>query len=282
MILRPAAALFLVAAATVFAAPLAQGQANPAAYEKLAATRSPAVVTIKYLLKGDQGDQEEETSAVMIEKTGLVLVSSVTFGGVGQRFTPPTEIKVLVGDDTQGLDAKILAKDSDLNLTWVQIEKPSDAGYPFVDFTQGAAAKVGDSILFTGCLSKFFDRTPIVGEGHVVASPTKPRNLLIPSAELLNADWGTPVFDDKDAPVGVLNIILPEEDEMPTTQSGQGRLFRNMPGPKLILPASEIVTATKRAKETAASGKADNAEPAKPAEKPAEKPADAAPGMGDK
>lgn len=271
MILRSAAALFLVAATILAPAAIAQGTSG--AYEKLNTTRGPAVVNIKFLLKVQNDEQEEETPGVMIEVGGLVLVSNLKVGGVpaylGEAVTP-SEIKVLIGDDLQGVEAKIIARDSELGLAWIQIDNPSEAGYPFVDFSQGAPAKAGDNLMVVTHLGKFFDRASVVNEGKVIATPSKPHKLLIPSVELAGADFGTPVFNDQAAPVGVVTILFPEQEELQATPGGMNQILKGVAGGKMILPADEIVAATKRAKEAAASGKpADPAPAAKPEEKPA-------------
>ncbi len=275
MILRSAVALFLVAASTLSCAPVAMGQTTAASYEKLNAERAPAIVTVKFLLKVQNEEQEEETPGVMIEKGGLVLASNIAFGGLAARFggeaVTPTDIKILIGDDTQGVEAKIIARDSEVGLAWVQIDKPAEAGYPFVDFAQSSSAKAGDTVMVVTHLGKFFDRAAIVNEGKIVATPAKPRKLMIPSVELAGADFGVPVFDSKAAPVGVLTVILPDQDELQATQGGMQQILKGISGGKMILPAEEVVAATKRAKETAASGKTEEA----PA---AETPAQAAPG----
>jgi hypothetical protein len=280
MILRSAAALFLVAACTLAPAALAQGTSGT--YEKLNTTRGPAIVNVKFLLKVQNDEQEEETPGVMIEKGGLVLVSNLKVGGVpaylGEAVTP-TELKVLVGDDLQGVEAKIIARDSELGLAWVQIDKPSDAGYPFVDFGQGAAAKAGDNLMVVTHLGKFFDRASVVNEGKVIATPAKPHKLLIPSVDLAGADFGTPVFNDQAAPVGVITILFPEQDELQATPGGMNQILKGVAGGKMILPADEIVAATKRAKEAAASGKPVDPPAAPKAE---DKPTGSAPSMGDK
>lgn len=258
------------------------------AYEKVATSRAPAIVTIKFILKVQNEDHEQETPGVMIESGGLVLASNLTFGGAAAKFggetLTPSDIKVLVGDDTQGVEAKIIARDSDLQLIWIQIEKPATGGYAFVDFEKGATAKLGDSLWCVDRLGKFFDRAATVTQGEVIAVTARPRKLLIPSGGISAPDFGIPVFDASAAPVGVITVILPEKEEMDAAEGGLGQVMRGVPGFHMILPSEDVAAATKRAKEAAASGKGEP-EPkpadAKPAdEKPAEKPA--GDGMGNK
>lgn len=266
------AAGVVVAAASMFAAvPVAVGQATPAAFEKVSSARASSIVTIKFILKVQNEDHEQETPGVMIEKDGLVLASNLSFGGFQAKFggeaLTPSDIKVLVGDDTQGVEAKIVARDSDLQLIWLQIEKPASGGYEFVDFEKGATPTLGEPIWCIDRLGKFFDRAATVTQGEVISITARPRKLYIPSGGITAPDFGIPVFNAAAAPVGVMTVILPEKDEVDASEGGLPQVLRGVPGLHMILPWEDVVAATKRAKEAAASGKGE----------PEAKPSDATP-----
>jgi S1-C subfamily serine protease len=263
----------------VQAAPADVPQAD---YSMLVNERAPAIVSIKYILKDEGEQQEEDTTGCMIEAGGLVLTAVP--GGLGARFggaaPTPTEIKVLVGDDNQGVSAKIIGRDTELGLAWLQIDTPPAQPYKFIDFSAGATAKHGDNVYIVSQMGKFFDRAPAIAEARVGAIVEKPRKLYIPSIGLAGGEtMGLPVFDAQGKPVGVNTLILPDREEM---ESGDMRAaMRGITG-GMILPASEVVEATARAKEVAKSNPteepADVAEkPAEPAEKPEEKPGEPAP-----
>jgi len=272
MVSRLLSAAIISSAMLVAAPALGQGSA-PNAYEKLAAANSGALVNIKFILKAEGQEQEEETPGVIIEKDGLVLTSNVPFGGLAAKFggpaVTPTNIKILIGDDTQGIDAKIIARDSELGLAWLKPDAPDAKGYSFVDFSKGVKPRAGDVVMVLSQLSKFFDRAGLVSEGRVAAITSKPRTLLIPSLALGATDFGVPAFDGEARPVGVFTIILPEREEIENAPGGMPEILNGIPGGKMILPADEVVAATKRAKELAASGAGEPA----PAETPAPAPA---------
>lgn len=270
-----ASAAALVVGMSLFASPmlaqpgsgLSDREAGGSAYEKLVAQRASSMVNIKLILKAEGQEQESEIPAVMVEKTGLLLASTIAIGEMQSRFggvsITPTNIKVLIGEDTLGVDARMIARDSDLALAWFQIDKPAEAGYEALDFGSGVGAEpvAGDSLMVISQLGKFFHRANVVTEGKVTCVTTKPRRLLLPSIALVASDFGVPVFDAQTRPVGFFSAVLPDKEEMEGTPGGLEELMKGIPGLKMIIPASAVVAATKRAKETAAANP-PTAEPA--------------------
>lgn len=268
MLTRALFASALLAGASVCAAPcLASAPAAPAPaasepdFSKLVTEKSIALVTIKFVMKIETGagqDQEQETEVTgcMIDAKGLILCTNLQMGGIppqlakrmgGGNFTlTPTKIKVLIGDDADGVDAKLIARDSDLDLAWVRIDKPADKPYTFVDFAKAADAKLGQNLLILDRLGKLFDRAPVVTEIRVGAVLKKPRHLFYPSGVL--SRYGVPVFGDDLKSVGFAVIQNPSaEDEEADNERGDRQQL-------VVLPAAEVVSATERALKTAAEG----------------------------
>jgi S1-C subfamily serine protease len=236
--------------------------AEPAGdYKKLIDEKSPAIVSIKFVLKMEQGEQEEETTGAVIEPTGLILSSNFSLGGMmarmGRGSATPTDLKVLIGDDTQGLKAKIVARDTELGLAWVQLDEAPAKPLTFIDFSAGTEAKLGDPIYLVSLMGKVFDRAPWVAEGRIGAVVKKPRPLLIPSFGIRGIDLSTPAYDAQGHAVGVTTFILPEQEDESQDSSGMRGITSGM-----ILPASEVVAATARAKEMAKKGPPDAEKPA--------------------
>jgi S1-C subfamily serine protease len=223
-------------------------------FQKLLAEKAPAIVTVKFVLKmkGRWGETEDEreVSAAMIEPDGLVLCSNSMLGGFGRwgrtegTTITPTDIKVLIGDDTEGRDAKLIARDSELDLTWIRIEDPGDGGFAFVDLSASNTPSIGEELYSIMRLGKYFDRVPVVREGRLGGITRKPRALYIPTSG--GASVGLPVFNSKGAVVGVAIMQQPDPEE---TEGGGAGWY----GPsRVILPAADAFKATKRAKEVAA------------------------------
>lgn len=255
------------------------GPATPAAMREMAEKKAAPLVTIKFILKSDGGDEmgmfgggdeEMEVTGTMIDSQGLVLVSNTEMGGMMSRFSrmmpgmsvpKPTDIKVLVGDDTLGVEAKVIARDSELDLAWVRVNKAPETPYTFLDLEASADLKVGDYAYTVSRAGKFFDRVPMVTEQRVSGETKKPRHLYLG----IGGSLGLPVFDAAGKIVGVSTMILPDSEEMEAMAGGMfGGMGDMMAG--TVLPAKEVIEATKKARESAA--EAEKAAPAKDAAAP--------------
>jgi S1-C subfamily serine protease len=232
-----------------------------ATYKKLMDTVGPALVTVKFVMKfdggpmgGDEAGRDVETTGLMMEAGGLVLVSNAKMGGMASRMgmtANPTSIKVLIGDDTEGLKAKILARDSDLDLCWIQVDDEKGKGKTFtaVDFAASTTAAVGDKLFVVERMGKFFDHALSVDEGRVGGNTKKPRPLMIPAGfggsqrEML----GAPMFGADGKVVGWNILQMPDKEDMEGGEQGGEGSFGI-----LLLPAAEVVKATVRGKEMAA------------------------------
>ncbi len=256
----------LLALASFAGAPVPPSPAAPApavqepnTLGKLLTQKAPAMVSIKFLLKSDDGEQEAEASGAIIDAGGLVITSNNAFGGLEARFgsgtaPTPTDIKILIGDDTQGVKAKFLARDTELGLAWIQIDEPASKPYAFIDMTQSAEPAVGDKIYVVSLMGRFFDRAPMVTDGFVTSIVTKPRRLIMPSFGIAaGGEHGLPLFDEEGKVVGVATLILPERDEMEGMKRDAMKGFMGA----MVLPAKAVVTATARAREMAKTNPAE-------------------------
>ncbi len=274
-------AVALVAMLSIVGTAQALPEAAPRAAGDVAtivAEKSPAIVSIKFILKGGEQDEEVETTGFVIDPSGLILSNNNAFGGLAARFggpTPtPTDIKVLIGEDTQGLDAKFLARDSELGLAWVQLSAAPAKPLAFVDLTKSSEGKTGEAIVQVSLMGKFFDRVPMVSTGEIAAVVKKPRELYIPSIGLAAGEMGLPVFSASGSLLGVTTLILPDQEEIVGNAGGMRSAMRGITG-GMILPAKEVLAATTRAKETKPETPATPAAPAadaKPDAKPAAEP----------
>lgn len=267
----------------------ALGEATPTDYQKVLQDRSPSFVTIKFVLQvkmGGMGDNESEMeiTGVMIDPKGLVLTSNTQLGGIGGMMrqmgreitTTPTAIKVLVGEDTEGLDARLIARDSELDLAWVQIKEPGDKKFTYINLSSGTQAKPGQALIGIRRAGKFLDRIPVLVESRVAGVAKKPREMYVPTLPLSSV-LGLPVFTADDKVLGVAIMQMPTEDEQ---DQNPAAMFSRMSSMQemmygFVLPAKDVIEATQRAKQTAATQpieeeKAPATKSAKPADKSAE------------
>lgn len=276
-------------------APAAAASDDASTYKKLIDTVGPSLVTVKFMLKIEASGQmaemfagmpeegiETEVTGFMIEKDGLVLLSNSQLGGyygmyasrMGGSITPnPTDIKVLIGDDTEGLKAKFLTRDKDLDLAWIKITDPKAEGkaFSYVDLNSSATPTLGDRLLAVSRMGKYFDHALVVSEGKLGGNATKPRSLLIPVG-FQRGEMGMPVFDAAGKTVGVHILQMPNRDDMEGADSSE--LMSGGGMAIMILPAADVAKATARGKELAAKNASEDDK--KPAESSSDKPAEPA------
>jgi hypothetical protein len=229
-----------------------------AAFKPLLEKESASVVTVKYTVKVGEQSQEQEVPGVVIDSKGLVLLSNMMMGGFMLRFNPSTEfdqIKVITPEDPEGVEAKVIARDSELDLAWVQVKEPKK-DYQFIDFSKGATPEPGDQLLGLMRMGKFFDRSPVVSVAHMLGVTKKPRHLYVADSEMP----GTAVFSMDGKPVGVSVLQIPSEEDM--EGGGMDQAMRDPFAQRMILPASEIIAATVKAREAAAAAPAEEPKPA--------------------
>ena len=273
-----AAALAAALLAAGAAAPAAAAEADEAAFRRVLAERAPAVVTVRFVLKielggtmggamGGEGQEAEgEISGVVVDPGGLVLCSNTLLGGFanllgrlmggGSDFevkATPTDLEVLIGDATEGLPARLVARDSDLDLAWLQIETPP-AALASIDLATGVPARVGEPFVAVRRLDKVFARAPALIEGRIGGETTKPRRLWVPAASQFGGH-GLPVFNGEGALLGITVMQFPDADDA----GGGGPMAMMLESSRLeevlsavILPASEVARATALARELAA------------------------------
>lgn len=243
-----------------------------AEYQKLAADRSKPLVTVKFVLKmkmGGFGDQEtdQEITGAMIEPTGLVLVANSQIGGVmgmarrfmsgmGELSITPTDIKVLVGDDSQGVEAELMARDTDLDLAWIKIKDAKGKTFDYVDLSKAGKATVGQRLLSVVRLGKYFDRVCAVQESRVSAITKKPRELYVPASGVVPN--GLPVYSASGEIIGVSVSQAPDSEESDGMGAMLGMTMNDLAFQAFILPTAEVVKATARAKEAGANKPVDD------------------------
>lgn len=229
------------------ALPIVSDSQPASPYELVARAAAPAIVNVKFVMSfeggpgGEEASEENEVHGVIIDPSGIVLISSASmFGYDGMGFqVRPSDIKIMVGSDTEGLAAKVLVRDRDRDLAWLKITDEVEEVLPAIDFGNGGKASLGQRLLQVWKLDKFFDRAPYVSEGKVAAIVSKPRDLFIAAGEVT---MGLPVFAEGGSPLGFVVLQLPTQEEM-AAMSGSN-MFAQMAFTRTVLPAAEVSKAT--------------------------------------
>lgn len=268
-------AVLLSALMAMFTLSIASAQ-ETLTYQQVVDQKTAALVTVKYLLQmgvtGEEAQEmETEITGVMMSADGLVLCSNTQLGGpmgmmqrmmggmmrsMGQdmRLTPK-DIKVHAGGEAEGMSAKLLARDTDLDLAWIKIDDPKDKKFEFVDFSKGVTPALGDGIVWVRRLSKHFDRVPVVDSGRIGGIVKKPREFFVPSGMSASSGtglFGIPVFSAKGEIIGVTTLHASDEEvDMDNPMGMMSQMFGMADGMGgMILPAAEIIRATERAKQS--------------------------------
>jgi hypothetical protein len=227
-------------------------------FNTIVSDRSPAMANIKFVVSVEFGGQSQEVEgeamALMIDPKGLLVMSGSEIGSRKGMTVTPKEIKVLIGDDTEGVLAKLIGRDSELDLAWLRIEKPADKGYSAIDPAKAATAKVGDTLVGLDRMGKYFDHTPVAMTTTVGGVTKKPRTLYIPSGGLV-LGVGLPFFTPSGEFVGVSVVQMPNADSEDDMQSRTRERLSYFDRGLKVLPASEIASATARAVEAEKAGK---------------------------
>ena len=218
---------------------------------------------------------EGETTCPLIDGRGLVLCSNTELGGYvnlmsqmmgGARAfnvsAAPREIKVVIGEHGEGKSARLLARDTERDLAWVQVDDFAGTGdVAFLDFADSAELRPGDKFYRLRRMDRFFGAAPVVTEGIVAAVISKPRRLLVPSVPI-SGGFGLPIFTADGRLVGISVIQMPAAEDHAAGFSGgmsflgSAAKFQDMVG-GLILPAAEVVKATRLAREVFAEDEED-------------------------
>ncbi|RIK68975.1 MAG: hypothetical protein DCC65_02260 [Planctomycetota bacterium] len=277
MVGSPALPLILVCGLAVPACVVAPARADEGvAYRQIVEKHAPALVTIKFLLRMEsqygKRETESEITGLMIEPTGLVLCANSKLGAP-RRFgsVTPTDIKILIGDDIEGIPAKVLARDTELDLAWVQAKEPPQKPFAHVDIKKGAVPEIGDDLYALRRMAKFFDRAPVVSDGKMSGHTKKPRELYVPSG--VSVEAGQPIFTEDGTLIGIVVLQLPEDDEIEANPMAFMSMGRDIGG-GLILPAAQVLKATERAKLATADEEEADAPASEPSDEDTEKSSD--------
>lgn len=259
--------LGLTLALGLHVAPVVAENATPQA--RLAA-RASALVSVRYVLKvqsfGTERELDGETTCLVVDAQGLLLCSNNEMGGhiaaisqlINRGDMPsiaatPKEIRVLLGADAKGQPARLIARDSDRDLAWLQLDAvPANVRLEPLDIATPREAAVGTRIYRLRRLDRYFGSAPIVESGAIGAVVDHPRPLLI-ATDFTGAYLGMPIFDEQGGFVGLTIAQLPGEEERgalerPRGLPGQSTKFDDMVG-RVILPAAEVLRATRLAQE---------------------------------
>jgi hypothetical protein len=163
---------------------------------------------------GESQKQEHNAEArgVMIDPSGLVMLANDHFAvqmpafmrrrGGGGVESAPSKVKILFGNEAKEHDAVIVARDSNLNIAFVQILDIEKREVSSVDLSKAAETRIGASLLGVTRMGRGFDCAPQFGRVLITARVEKPRPMWAVATNFNGL--GLPVFDTSGGVVGVL------------------------------------------------------------------------------
>ena len=228
-----------------------------------------AVIPVKIVVKSgmsyggkdtNRSESSNEIIGTVIDPNGLTLVSlsatdpTSVFGnmfGMGEgedskvKFQSElTDVK-LIQPDGKEIPAKVVLRDNDLDMAFIQpINKP-DKPFPYIDLSKSAQPSILDQVVTINRMSKSANRTPQVSLDRVEAIIDKPRTFYVLGRSLGEGGLGTPIFNLDGKIIGILLLRSSKSDNAP----GMGALLGGTGGlgiMPLVLPAADILDATKQ------------------------------------
>lgn len=226
LLLVSAASLMLVstqpwaetAASDAVAAP-APADPTETLYRGLIERHAATLATVEYVMTADYAGTPQrvqgETEGVVISADGYVLVAGsaldpakpyeTMYRDMGMESTLPrvssSEFQVRLPGRSERYEAKLLSRDADLGLAWLQLSAPP-ADLRWVDLSKGAAPRLGQRGLVLSLASEQYDFAPFVTEVRVQGEIQVPYRAMI-------VTWPNKlVFNTELQPIGfgVLNL----------------------------------------------------------------------------
>jgi len=230
---------------------------------KDAVVKVEVVIQSKFVMNGKEITNKEfksEVTGTVLNESGLVLVSLTTIDPSkfmdsmmrGMEGDTKMEmkldikrIKIIMPDETE-IDAKIVLRDKDLDMAFIQPKQKIAKPIASVKMTGQSNPHIMDEIIILSRLSKVADHAPSVMSARISAIVNKPRTFYIPQVEGGDTqDIGTPVFSLDGKLIGVILIrVLASEGgtDFGSMMGGAGAMGIS----PVIMPMAEILEASKQ------------------------------------
>ncbi len=195
-------------------------------------------LTVKYrmVIEGREQSGPESTmeaGGTLVSPDGLTIVSDFTTqspatlfrGAGGPHIESDVRDVKLVLQDGRELPARFVLRDGDLDVAFVAPTEPCGP-LPVVRFEKGPVPAPLDDLIMVSLLGKTLGREVAVSTARVRAVVKKPRTFVVPTAGVDVSNLGSPAFDEKGRPVGLvlLRRTPASAEEMVSLRSWSDRL----------------------------------------------------------
>jgi S1-C subfamily serine protease len=142
------------------------------------------------------------------------------------------EVKILMPDGTE-TDAKIVLKDTDLDLVFLKPEKAASNFKP-IPLADSAPLNLLDDVIVLGRMNKELNREPMAATGEIISVIKKPRLF----GKISAPATGMPVFNDQGKFLGI------GINRLSSKSSGEN----NVASSSVLLPAADIADSASQVK----------------------------------
>jgi S1-C subfamily serine protease len=226
-----------------------------------------AVITVMGTLKAhmsrggqdQQGpDQAVQASATVIDSTGLTVVTlsaidpgtliskNPAFAAAQVKMaTELVDVKLRLPDATE-VPAKVVLRDSDLDLLFVRPEKAPAAPMPAVDAISPSLGPV-DPVVALQRLQELAGWRTATAFGTIEAVIEKPRRFYLVALSTTSNGLGASIFDLKGQFAGIVTLRVTSDPRHNPLNGLQGGMLQALGMVPVLLPASEIREIAKQA-----------------------------------
>ncbi|MCC7429653.1 PDZ domain-containing protein [bacterium] len=178
-------------------------------------TYKNAVVQVEFIadlttIFGGKGDKfESNTIGIVVSDTGIVMISDHIFPNT--TFNPSAKVEdfKIIFSEEKTAKAKIIDRDEDLQVAFLQIEEVSKRPKTYLKFSS-EAINVGDETLMITTLDKEQNYSKIFYNGYVNGILKTPKDFVSVSIPSHEGNIGSPIIDLKTG-LGIGVVGLPEE-----------------------------------------------------------------------
>lgn len=202
------------------------------------------VITVKIVIEMQEYENKTEAFATIIDSSGLAVLSlsMVDPGSMTWSDMPDTriaskikDIKMIMSDGNEA-PAKIVLRDEDLDLVFIQPTEKSIKSLPALDLKNNAKIDIMDQIVILARLGEVTGYVPTASLCRIQAIVKKPRTFYLSDFTEALSGLGAPAFSLDGKVVGILLLRIAKSKTI------SANIFSAMGGMMpIILPAEEVL-----------------------------------------
>lgn len=218
-----------------------------------------AVVTVQVVQKitfssggrtSEPRENKQDITGTVMDPTGLTVLALSAidpmemyrryYGDQYKAESEVSDVKILL-DDGAEVPAEIVLRDKDLDLAFIRPKTKLASAMASVDFGKASSAQILDPLITLNRLGRAAGRAYSVSVEHVSAVVQKPRTFYVPDSTVTATGLGSPAFALDGNVVGII--------VMRSISGSGGSAGRSDNATSIVLPAEDVLKASKQAPE---------------------------------